>query len=336
MTDGRATTLMVLIPLFNDWVAVQRLLSDLDAEFARVGRSATVLIVDDGSTEPVAGDSEIVAATPRRLNELYILHLRRNLGTQRAIAIGLAWAEANLNWDCVVIMDGDGEDLPSDVPRLIDEFERAGGNTVVFAERTRRSEGSYFVVMYALYRALHLVLTGERVRVGNFSIIPGPLVKRLVAVSDLWNHYAAAVFKSRIPYRTVGTSRGTRYSGRSHMNHVALITHGLSAMSVFGDRIGVRLLAATSGIAILMVAAMAITVGLQLATGAAVPSWAPYALLLAALALFQVLIACLTFVFIILSARDTSTFIPLRDYIYFVAEVRLVSAASHHVVSVPR
>jgi hypothetical protein len=120
------------------------------------------------------------------------------------------------------------------------------------------------------------------------------------------------------------------------MNYVALITHGLSAMSVFGDRIGVRMLAATTGIAFVTVAAIAITVGLRVITGATFPSWAPYGLLLAALALFQALIASLTFVFIILSARDTSTFIPLRDYIYFVGEVQQVFAATHHALSVPR
>ena len=89
------------------------------------------------------------------------------------------------------------------------------------------------------------MLTGERVRVGNFSAIPPSLLPRLVAVSELWNHYAAAVFKSRIPYITIPTARGVRYAGQSTMNYVALVTHGLSAMAAFGDRIGVRLLMAT-------------------------------------------------------------------------------------------
>ena len=105
------------------------------------------------------------------------------------------------------------------------------------------------------YRFVHLLLTGERVRVGNFSVIPRDLLRRLVAVSDLWNHYAAAVFHARIPYTTIPTTRGTRYAGASQMNFVALVTHGLSAMSVFGDRIGVRLLIVTCALAGLILSA---------------------------------------------------------------------------------
>ena len=46
-----------------------------------------------------------------------------------------------------------------------------------------------------------------RVRVGNFSAIPRRRLESLVAVSELWNHYAAAAFQSRQPYCTIPTQR---------------------------------------------------------------------------------------------------------------------------------
>lgn len=318
--------MLILLPVFNDWIALQRLLAQLHVVLEQTGQTAQLLIVDDASTERLEHD--LVDAYTTRFVEIEVLHLRRNLGAQRAIAIGLSYIDAHRQCESVVIMDGDGEDRPEDVPRLVAEYERAGRGSVVFAERTRRSEGLGFVVMYAAYRALHLVLTGERVRVGNFSIVPMSLVHRLVAVSDLWNHYAAAVFKARIPYQAVSTTRGTRYHGRSHLNYVALITHGLSAMSVFGDRIGVRMLAATTGVALATTVGIAAALGIRLNSGAPLPPWAPYGLMVAALALFQAFVACLTFAFIILGARDTSTFIPLRDYSYFIGSVRRLRPAS--------
>ena len=323
--NGDQSRLLILIPLFNDWTAVRRLLAEVDAVLARAGRRADVLLVDDGSSDPTSSDRELAPAELGALNRVVILHLRRNLGTQRAIAVGLAWVDVHVACDCVIVMDGDGEDRPDDVIPLLAEFERIDRRAVVFAERTRRSEGAWFALMYAFYRALHLVFTGERVRVGNFSAIPMHLVKRLVAVSDLWNHYAAAIFKSRIPYCTVPTTRGARYSGRSHMNQVSLVTHGLSAMSVFGDRIGVRMLMATSVVALVTIGIVVTALVVRLVTGAAFPSWAPYGFLLAALVLFQAVIASLTFVFIILGARDSSTVIPLRDYVYFIGDVHEVS-----------
>ena len=315
---GQARVL-ILIPVFNDWSSVARLLTELDAIFTRQGRNADALLVDDGSSQELSDHATPLTLT--RITSISILRLRRNVGHQRAIAIGLAYAEANGACDVAIVMDGDGEDKPEDVPRLMAELERRGGRYVVFAERTRRSEGILFVTMYGLYRAVHWLLTGERVRVGNFSAVPAHALRRLTTSSDLWNHYAAAVFKSRVPYCTIPTTRGERYSGTSHMNYVALVTHGLSAMSVFGERIGVRLIVATLGFATILLLAFVAMLSYRLVTGGAMPNWTVYAVALLVLVFFQALSASLSFVFIILGGRDSSTFLPLRDYSYFVHDV---------------
>ena len=324
---------LILIPVFNDWPAAARLVIELDRVLDEAGRDGRVLLVDDGSSEPPA--AELAAPAPGRLRDIEILQLRRNVGHQRAIAIGLSHAEASIPCDAVVVMDGDGEDRPEDVPRLLGELEKNGGRAVVFAERLRRSEGPLFVAMYALYRWVHAVLTGERVRFGNFSAIPAPLLSRLVAMSDLWNHYAAAVIKSRIPYATVVTTRGLRYAGATKMNYVALVTHGLSAMSVFGERIGVRLLAATAGAAAVVIAAIAGAILVGWTSGAWTP-WLPYVLGFLVLLLAQALAVSLAFVFIILSGRDSSAFIPLRDYVYFVARIQKAGPRAHESVPLRR
>jgi glycosyltransferase involved in cell wall biosynthesis len=324
---------VILIPVFNDWPAAARLLVALDGVLDDAGLEARVLLVDDGSSE--APHEALAPESFLRLREVDILHLRHNVGHQRAIAIGLSHIEARMPCEALVVMDSDGEDRPEDVPRLLAELDRHGGRRIVFAERLRRSEGLVFVTMYALYRWLHRLLTGERVRFGNFSAIPGPLVSRLVAMSDLWNHYAAAIVKSRVPYATAVTTRGLRYCGVTKMNYVALVTHGLGAMSVFGDWIGVRLLAATLGTtAVVCVAIVAsLTIGWTTDTW---PPWLPYALGFLVLLLSQMLIVSLAFVFIILSGRNSSAFIPLRDYVYLVAGIQTVYPRSHEAVPLHR
>jgi glycosyltransferase involved in cell wall biosynthesis len=326
--------ILILIPVFNDWPAVARLLVELDRVLHAAGRDARVLLVDDGSSDPLP--TALAPPAPMRLREIEILRLRRNMGHQRAIAIGLSHSEAVIRNGTVVVMDGDGEDRPEEVPRLVDELERAGGQRIIFAERLRRSEGPLFVTMYALYRWVHVVLTGERVRFGNFSAIPPALLSRLVAQSDLWNHYAAAIIKSRLPYGTIATSRGTRYMGATQMNYVALVTHGLSAMSVFGDRIGVRLLAATLGAVCAVVAAVGIALAVGFRSPGAWPPWMPYLLGLLVLLIAQAFLVSLAFVFIILSGRDSSAFVPLRDYAFFVAGVETVYSRAHEAVPLQR
>jgi hypothetical protein len=308
-------TLTVLTPIYNDWAALSTLIEALDRELASQPRAAEILIVDDGSTvtagmRPALALSAVIAVE--------VLHLRRNLGHQRAIAIGLAYLEARSRCDAVVVMDGDGEDRPEDVNRLLEKLERENGQRVVFAERMRRSEGAVFAFLYWLYRMVHWLLTGERVRVGNFSVIPRELLRRLVAVSDLWNHYAAAVFHARIPFVTVPTTRGTRFAGRSQMNFVALVTHGLSAMSVFGDRIGVRLLLVTCAVTTLVIAGCVAGLG-WLASGATLPEWSLYAAVAILLLVFVLLATSLAFVFIILAGRNNAGFLPFLEFAHYVS-----------------
>jgi hypothetical protein len=311
--------LVLLVPVYNDWPSVALLIRDTDHALARGGRRARILIVDDGSDQQPEGALTSLQTTT--ISGLDILHLRSNLGHQRAIAVGLAYTEASLPCNAVVVLDGDGEDRPEDIDRLLKTLEAVQGRAVVFAERTRRSEGLLFASLYWLYRTVHWLLTGERVRVGNFAAIPSAILARLVVVSALWNHFAAAVFHARIPYTTVPTSRGTRYSGRSQMNFVALVTHGLSAMSVFGDRIGVRLLVTTCILMLVVIVPASVALGWQLTRDVPLPAWAPYGAALLVVLVFQTASIILAFVFIILAGRASPGFVPLRDYGHYVLRV---------------
>jgi glycosyltransferase involved in cell wall biosynthesis len=326
MTGGEPDVL-VMLPVYNDWVAFGMLLTDLDSVLAAAGRKARVLAVDDGSA--ARPESEPWGGRPfRALRQVEVLELRRNLGHQRAIAVGLAYAEACDPCDAVVVMDSDGEDDPRDVPRLLDRCEAEGGRLIVFAERSRRSESAAFRVGYAAYKAVHLALTGLRVRVGNFSVVPRARLSSLVVVSELWNHYAAAVFKSRQPFCMVPTRRATRYHGRSSMNYVSLVAHGLSAISVFADLVGVRLLVLTLPMIALTVLGMALTVYLRAATPLAIPGWATTAVGVLAILLFQGVMFAMVFIFMVLGGRSGSNFLPLRDYPPFILRKTPLGEAS--------
>jgi polyisoprenyl-phosphate glycosyltransferase len=321
--------LTILVPVYNDWPAVALLIPALDRELLAAGRTAGLLIVDDGSVVPLR--STLAEIQVEAVTSVDVLHLRINLGHQRAIAIGVAYLEVEHPPRDIVIMDGDGEDRPEDVDRLLCAMERDSCTRIVFAERTRRSEGLVFSILYGFYRLLHRALTGERVRVGNFCVVPAGLLRRLVAVSHLWNHFAAAVFQARIPFTTIPTVRGRRYAGRSQMNFVALLTHGLSAMSVFGDRIGVRLLLVTCALTLAGASAAMAIVLWHLAAGAALPAWFPYAAVALVMLIFLALAISLAFVFIILSGRGTQGFLPFRDYSHYVGHLTSLAVSRPHV-----
>lgn len=320
--------LVLLIPVYNDWEALQLLLPAIDRALADVPGRARVVLIDDGST--MALPATFLAEGLKHIAQVDRLVLRRNLGHQRALAIGLCHVWEHCPCDAVLIMDGDGEDAPSDITRLMEQYRREGGAKVVFAERARRSESLRFRICYQMYRAAHLLLTGIHVKVGNFSLVPRALLSQLVVVSELWNHYAAAVFKARLAHVGVPTRRATRLQGKSRMNFVALVVHGLSAVSVFSDLAGVRLLICSGVVMLGAVALLALTLGVRLLTGAAVGMWTAISGGILLVLLLQIGAFALLACFITLGARNHAAFIPQRDYRFFVDGVNTLYEADEH------
>ncbi|MGE0711716.1 MAG: glycosyltransferase [Planctomycetota bacterium] len=308
--------LLILIPIYDDWASIGLLLPLLDEALAPLDRPARVLLIDDGSTQPRPASLQELPL--RQIVGVDCLRLRRNMGHQRAIAIAIAYAEAQARPAVVVVMDSDGEDLPQDVPRLVQELEREAKPGIVFAERRRRSEQLLFKTGYHTYRLLHRILTGIPVRVGNFSAVSGEILSQLVVVSELWNHYAAAVFQSRLPYRMIPTARGERLDGQSKMSFVGHVLHGLRALSVHGELVGVRLLVGSS-----LLFALTFAVGVA---GAALLGWLGRApgpvelgLFLGTLfILFQTVFLVGTLALMFLQQRSQASFLPVRDYAYYV------------------
>lgn len=309
---------VILCPLRNDWISAAELIRRLDEAIPSVACCVEIMLVDDGSQQTC--ERSIFPSVLSAVRTIQILRLRRNLGHQRAIAIGLMHIASTIRCDAVVVMDADGEDTAEGVVKLLAAYSDVGGAKAVFGERRRRLESLLFRSFYVLYKVLHRGLTGISVRVGNFSILPSRYLATLSVMPELWNHYAAAVFRSKLPFTTIPISRGRRIAGTSQMNFVALVAHGLGAISVFGDIVGVRLLIISllgSFLAGLGIFAVAIV---RLLTNWAIPGWATVAAGTLAIIMVQFITIATSFTFAILSNRTNLGFLPVRDYAQFIEE----------------
>lgn len=318
--DPSSLRLTILMPVYNDWAAASQVIARLDTVLADSHVRPNVILVDDGSTAPFP--HQLVKKNLECVSSVDVLRLRRNLGHQRAIAIGLTYLFDKPPCDAIVVMDSDGQDRPEDVPRLIGEFCGAGGESCVFAARTKRLETRLFKAFYRLYQVLHRALTGLGIRVGNFSIIPFRHLSALVVSSEMWNHYAAAVFKLRLPATTLAAPRGPRFSGESKMNFVSLVVHGLSAISVYGEVAGTRILLAAGTIGLFLVLILAAVVGIRLFTPLAVPGWATYSSGLLLVLLAVVLATAMGFLLFVLGTRNMASFLPIRDYPFYIESLK--------------
>lgn len=314
----RRQPFLVLAPILDDWPSIESVLQGLDDVFEERGWIGSVLLVDDGSSE----EPPPLGFEPGALRVVEILRLTRNLGHQRAICVGLCHLERAHPACPVIVMDGDGQDDPRDVPGLVAEYDRKGDGWAVFAGRSKRPEGALFKVFYGLYKVLHRVLTGRTIRVGNFSVLSPRAVGAVTSSPEAWSHYAAAVSQSRVPVAIVDIPRAQRLQGPPKMNFVALVTHGLSAISVFGDIVSVRLLIA-AGLA--TVVGVVLVLGMWLlpvATGAAMPAGAAWLTVAAVVFLTQINIGALVVGFLIHHGRRTASVIPRRHFEHFVSGLR--------------
>ena len=306
---------VVVVPVFDDWAAFAQLVRGLDGLFTD-GQAVCVLAVDDGSPH-LPPPAELAPDGRGAVRRVEILSLTRNLGHQRAIAVGLAHVHATLAADAVVIMDGDGEDRCADVPRLCQALAEAPEH-VVFAERAERSEGRLFRAGYWLYVLAFRLLVGQRIAFGNFCAIPGALLPRVVSIAEIWNHVAAGILRARIAYTTIATRRGTRLAGRTRMSPTALVTHGLSAISVFVDSMAVRLMVASLGLILATGIGIATVVAIRLFTDLAIPGWASVVSLALLVIFLQAFTLSLTLLFLALYHRNQKTFVPRHDYADYV------------------
>lgn len=304
------------MPMYNDWNAAMIVLERLSAVFAERSEEVEVLLVDDASTD----DPPLQVNRPnlQHLGTIRVLQLRRNLGHQRAIALGICYAVEHIECDAMLIMDSDGEDPPESIPDFITAWDETGHQKVIFSKRGKRHEGPLFRLGYFVYRFLFRLLTGNWISVGNFSLVPEAKMNNLVGVSELWNHYAASVMKARIPYRSIPIDRGKRVEGNPQMNLTALITHGLSSISVFADTVGLRLLLVTVTFSFLTFLSVVAVFVIRFFTELAIPGWATSAMGLLMIVLLLTFVIILIFVFTILRSRSMSTFLPIRDYHYFI------------------
>lgn len=309
--------IVIAMPVYNDWPAAAMLISRLGRALANNARNqASILLIDDGSSAPVQSSLFLDCCT-EEVSEVDILHLNRNLGHQRAIAIGLTYIFEHLQCDAVVVMDADGEDLAEDVPRLLAPIEEEP-DRLVFAERGRRVEGILFKAGYVFYRGLHWLATGKGIKVGNFSAVPFSRLKTLVVLPELWNHYAAAVLRARLPYTTVVAHRGPRLQGQSRMNFTSLVIHGLSALFAQYELVGTRIFVAFALLTTVLVLVMAIGFGAWVYQGGSLPLWALLATATGLLLAGELLALSFGLVFFIMVSRTNQGFLPIRDYSFFV------------------
>ena len=201
--------LSVVVPLYNEERSVALLFDELESSLEPLGQPWEAIFVDDGST-----DGTFAALT--RLHaahaNLRVVRLRRNFGKAAALSAGFEQARG----DVVVTLDGDGQDDPAEIPRMLAKLDE--GFDLVSGWKARRRDPLSRRVLSRVFNAVTSWVSGIQLHDMNCGLkaYRAEVVRGLNLYGEL--HRFVPVLAHAEGYRVaeVAVNHRPRAHGRSH------------------------------------------------------------------------------------------------------------------------
>lgn len=129
--DGDVPDISVFLPVYNEEPNLRPLHAKMDEALAKLGRTAEIIYVDDGSTD---GSLEVLRGLAHADARVRVVALRRNYGQTAAMAAGIDAARGRV----LIPMDADLQNDPADIIRLLNKLDE--GYDVVSGWRKNRKD----------------------------------------------------------------------------------------------------------------------------------------------------------------------------------------------------
>jgi len=117
----------IVVPVFNEQDNVKKLHEEIVEALKKMDRSYEIIFVNDGSVDKTLENC-------RKLKPLKIINFRRNFGQTASLDAGFKEAKGNI----IVAMDGDLQDDPANIPKLLNKMKEGGFDLVASWRRVRK------------------------------------------------------------------------------------------------------------------------------------------------------------------------------------------------------
>ena len=221
----------IILPTYNDWKSLSILLYQIEKNLNNTKNIYKVLIIDDNSSEKNSYNLN----KNKFFKEIKIISLKKNVGSQKAIATGLKFISnlKNKKERKFIIMDSDGEDDPKKIKDIIKLIDKNPNIEMIAMKRTLRKESFFFSILYEIHLIVTLLITLKYIRFGNFSFLNKKVINEITKKKELWLAYSATLKKYFNSSNSISAPRRKRISGKSKMSYFGLIIHSLNIQSVF-------------------------------------------------------------------------------------------------------
>lgn len=223
------TCISIVVPLYRCDKAVEELTDRISTTLGAQKLSFEIIYVNDASP---AADWEAVTQIAQENTRVKGLNLSRNFGQHYAITAGLNYASG----DWVVVMDGDLQDQPEDIPLLYNKAQE--GFDIVLARRVERQHsllkrtGSKW-----FYKTLaYLTDTEQNAEIANFGIYRKNVIAAILSMKDKTRYFPTMVRWVGFKRTEIGVNHAARKEGKSSYNLKALLNLALNTILSFSDK----------------------------------------------------------------------------------------------------
>lgn len=223
---------IIVVPVYNDWKSLNKLLLKLDKYLGRgKGIKNEILVINDNSSKKV----NIKKRKFKSIKKIKTIFLKKNLGSQKAIAVGLSYLKTIKENFFVTVMDSDGEDDPLQVRKMLNVAIK-NPNHVITSNRKQREEPLIIIALYKLHLLLTFLFTWKWISFGNFSTFNKKNLNKILSNNSSWYAHSSAILKNCSIIRLY-SKRQKRYFDKSNLGMLSLIEHSLRVNAVFYEKI---------------------------------------------------------------------------------------------------
>jgi polyisoprenyl-phosphate glycosyltransferase len=241
-------SISVAIPLYNEESVLPELLCRTRAVLdATPGGPHQIVLVDDGSSDRTC---ELLEEVAEKDSRVVVIALSRNFGHQ--IALGAALD--HVSGDVTVLMDGDLQDPPEAIPRLLDAYRK--GYDVVYVQRMNRKEAWWLRACYYVFYRLLALLSSIRLPLdaGDFGLMSSRVIHEIRRMPE--HHRYLRGMRTWVGFRQTGVpvERAVRRAGHTKYSVLRLLklaSDGIFAFSIVPLRAAALLGATAIGLSLL-------------------------------------------------------------------------------------
>jgi polyisoprenyl-phosphate glycosyltransferase len=241
-------SISVAIPLYNEESVLPELLCRTRAVLdATPGGPHQIVLVDDGSSDRTC---ELLEEVAEKDSRVVVIALSRNFGHQ--IALGAALD--HVSGDVTVLMDGDLQDPPEAIPRLLDAYRK--GYDVVYVQRMNRKEAWWLRACYYVFYRLLALLSSIRLPLdaGDFGLMSSRVIQEIRRMPE--HHRYLRGMRTWVGFRQTGVpvERAVRRAGHTKYSVLRLLklaSDGIFAFSIVPLRAAALLGATAIGLSLL-------------------------------------------------------------------------------------